>query len=51
MLKVFVRHDMIVEKVRESISFKQKNWLVNYINFNAQERIKAKNGFEKDFYK
>ena len=51
MLKVYLRHGMIVEKVHNVISFKQSRWLAKYISFNAQKRNKAKNDFEKDFYK
>ena len=42
---------MIVEKVHNVISFKQSRWLEKYISFNTQKRNKAKNDFEKDFYK
>ena len=51
MLKFFVRHGMIVEKVHEIISFKQSKWLESYISFNTQKRNKAENKFEKDFFK
>ena len=51
MLKFYVRHGMIVEKIREIISFKQSRWLEKYISFNTQKRNRAKNGFEKDFFK
>ena len=51
MLKFYVRHGMVVDKIHEIISFKQSNWLKKYINFNTQKRNKAKNDFEKDFYK
>ena len=50
-LKFYVRHGMIVEKIHEIISFKQSRWLKKYINFNTQKRNKAKNDFEKDFFK
>ena len=49
MLKVYVRHGMIVEKIHERITFKQSRWLEGYISFNAQKRNKAKNEF--DFFK
>ena len=51
MLKFCVRHGMIVEKLHEIISFTQNKWLENYINFNTQKRNRAKNEFEKDFFK
>ena len=49
MLKFYVRHGMIVEKIHEIISSKQSKWLESYISFNTQKRNKAKNEFEKDF--
>ena len=51
MLKFYVRHGMEVETVHTVISFKQSKWLEKYISFNTQKRNKAKNDFEKDFYK
>ena len=50
-LKFYVRHGTVVDKILEIISFKQSKWLEKYINFNTQKRNKAKNDFEKDFYK
>ena len=51
MLKFYVRHGMVVDKVHNIISFRQSKWLEKYINFNTQKRNDAKNDFEKDFYK
>ena len=51
MLKFYIRHGMVVDKVHNVISFKQSRWLEKYISFNTQKRNKAKNDFEKDFYK
>ena len=51
MLKFYIRHGMIVEKIHEIISFKQSKWLESYISFNTQKRNRAKNAFEKDFFK
>ena len=51
MSKFYVRHGMVVEKIHEIISFKQSRWLEGYIRFNTQKRNKAKNDFEKDFFK
>ena len=49
-LKFYIRHGMIVEKVHSVIFFKQSNWLEKYINFNSQKKNQALNDFEKDFY-
>ena len=51
MLKFYVRHGMIVEKIHEIISFKQSKWLESYICSNTQKPNQAKNEFEKDFFK
>ena len=51
MLKFYIRHEMIVDKVHETISFRQSRWLEKYKNFNTQKRNQAVNDFEKDFYK
>ena len=50
-LKFYIRHGMVVDKIHNIISFKQSRWLEKYINFNTQKRNQAKNDFEKDFYK
>ena len=51
MLKFYIRHGIIIDKVHNIISFRQSRWLEKYINFNTQKRNMAKNDFEKDFYK
>ena len=51
MVKFYLRHGMIVDKVHNIISFRQSRWLKKYINFNTQKRNQAVNDFEKDFYK
>ena len=51
MLKFYIKYGIIVNKVHNIISFKQSNWLKEYIEFNTQERNLAINVFEKDFYK
>ena len=50
MLKFYVRHGMVFEKIHELISFKQNKWLKKYIYISTQKRNRAKNEFEKDFY-
>ena len=49
MLKFYVRHGMIVEKVQSVISFKQSKGSEKNISFKTQKRNKAKKDFEKDF--
>ena len=44
-LKIYVRHGLVVEKIHEVISFKQNKWLEKYINFNKQKRNESKNEF------
>ena len=42
---------MKVKKVHNVISFNQNKWLEKIRGFNTQKRNKARNDFEKDFYK
>ena len=51
MLKFYIRHGMVVDKIHEIISFKQSRWLESCISFNTRKRNKAKDEFEKDFFK
>ena len=51
MLKVYIRHGLVGNEIREIVSFKQSRWLEKFINFNTQKRKKSKIFFEKDFYK
>ena len=51
MLNIYDRHGMMVDKFHNVISFRQSRWLEKYITFNTQKRNKAKNDFEKVFYK
>ena len=51
MLKLYVRHGMVVEQIHEIISFKPNRWLEKYISFEKQKRNTTKKEFEKDFYK
>ena len=47
MLIFSVRHGIVVEKIHETISFKQSEWLEKHITFNTQKRVKAKIDCEK----
>ena len=51
MLKLYVRHGVIVDKIHEFISFKLSKWLEKYINFNTQKWNESKIEFETDFHK
>ena len=51
MLKNYVGLGMIVFKVHQNISFKQKEWMENYTSFKTQKRRKAKNKLGKGFCK
>ena len=51
MLKFYIRHRMIVDKVHDKRSFTQSRWLENYLNFITQKRKQTVKDFQKDFYK
>ena len=51
MLKFYIRHGMIVDKVNEMISFRHSRWLEKNINFNTRKRNEAITDFERGFYK
>ena len=50
-LKQALNHELILKKVHSVIKFNQKAWLKPYIDMNTKLRQKAKNNFEKDFFK
>ena len=50
-LKQELNHVLVLKKVHGVMKFNQKVWLKPYIDRNTELRKKAKNDFEKDFFK
>ena len=50
-LKQYLKEGMNLKKVHRGIKFKQSSWMEPYIRKNTNLRKKAKNVFEKDFFK
>ena len=50
-LKQALNHGLVLKKVHRVIEFRQEAWLKPYIDMNTKLRTKAKNDFEKDFFK
>ena len=50
-LRQALNHGLILQKVQREIKLNQKPWLKPYINMNTKLTQKAKNNFEKDFFK
>ena len=42
---------MALKKVLSTIKFNQRAWFSSYIHMNKRLRTKAKNNFEKEFFK
>ena len=50
-LKHKLNHGLVFENVDRVIKFNQNVWLKLYIDINTDLRKKAKNDFERDFFK
>ena len=50
-LKQYLEYGMVLKKVHKILAFDQAPWLEPYIKFNTLQRSRARNDFEKDFFK
>ena len=50
-LKQALNHGLVLKKVNKVIKFNQEAWLKSYDDTNTELRKKAKNDFDKDFFK
>ena len=50
-LRQALNHGLVLKKVHRVIQFNQEAWLKPYIDMNTELKKKAKNDFEKDFFK
>lgn len=51
MLKLALKHGLVLQKIHQTLQFNQCKWLKPYILLNTKMRTQATNEFEKFFYK
>lgn len=50
-LRLYLEVGLKLKKVHRVLKFNHGPWLKQYIEYNTNKRIQAKNAFEKDFFK
>ena len=50
-LRFYLEHGLILKKIHRVLRFHQSRWLAPYIAKNSELRARARNDFEKEFYK
>ena len=50
-LKLYLQLGLKIKRVNKVLTFKQSKWMKQYIEFNTEQRKKATNDFDKDFFK
>lgn len=51
MLKLIIKHGLVLKKIHRALRFKQTAWLRPYIELNTEMRTKATDDFQKNFFK
>lgn len=51
MLKLALRHGLILQKIHKVLRFKQSKWLQNYIMLNTEQRAKCSSDFGTNYFK
>ena len=50
-LPLYLSLGMKLIEIHRMVTFKQSNWMKNYIDFNTEKRTSAANSFEKNVFK
>ena len=50
-LQLYIQQGMEIKQIHRVLEFHQEAWMKSYIDFNTEQRKKAKTTFQKNFYK